>query len=92
VRHYSAAAHAHPAASLIRTQYKQETPKLDFIAGFPSSYPGSHTGIPGDVSFGDVDSGLQQAEIKIEQIYTTPIQHHNRWNLTPRSPSGMATS
>jgi xanthine dehydrogenase YagR molybdenum-binding subunit len=68
---------AHHAASLIRTQYKQETPKLDFIAGFPSSYPGSHTGIPGDVSFGDVDSGLQQAEIKIDQIYTTPIQHHN---------------
>ncbi|PYX48450.1 MAG: acylaldehyde oxidase, partial [Acidobacteria bacterium] len=68
---------AHYAASLIRTQYKQETPKLDFIAGFPSSYPGSHTGIPGDLSFGDVDGGLQQAEIKIDQIYTTPIQHHN---------------
>jgi xanthine dehydrogenase YagR molybdenum-binding subunit len=52
---------AHHAASLIRTQHKRETPKLDFIAGFPSSYLGSHTGIPGDVSFGDVDSGLQQA-------------------------------
>lgn len=68
---------AHYAASLIHVQYKEESPKIDFIAGFPSSYPGSHTGIPGDVSFGDIEGGLQQAEIKVDQIYTTPIQHHN---------------
>lgn len=65
------------AASLIRTQYKEGIPKLDFLAGFPTSYPGSHTGIPGDVSFGDVEKGLEQAEVKIDRIYTTPIQHHN---------------
>ncbi|HEX3739019.1 MAG TPA: xanthine dehydrogenase family protein molybdopterin-binding subunit [Terriglobales bacterium] len=65
------------AASLLKIQYKEEAAKLDFIAGFPASYPGSHTGIPGDLSFGDVESGLSAAEIKIDQIYTTPIQHHN---------------
>jgi xanthine dehydrogenase YagR molybdenum-binding subunit len=65
------------AAYLIRTRYKPETAKLDFVDGFPSSYPGTHTGIPGDVSFGDVEGGLQQAQVKIDQIYTTPIQHHN---------------
>lgn len=65
------------AASLIRTQYKEGTPKLDFLAGFPTSYPGSHTGIPGDVSFGDIEKGIEQAEVKIDQVYTTPIQHHN---------------
>lgn len=65
------------AASLIHAQFRQKAPKLDFVAGFPSSYPGQHTGIPGDLSFGDVESGLQQAEIKVDQIYTTPIQHHN---------------
>ena len=47
------------------------------MAGFPASYPGSHTGIPGDVSYGDTESGLRAAEIKIDQVYTTPIQHHN---------------
>lgn len=65
------------AASLVKIQYKEEPAKLDFMAGFPASYPGSHTGIPGDVSFGDTDSGLREAEIKIDQVYTTPIQHHS---------------
>jgi xanthine dehydrogenase YagR molybdenum-binding subunit len=65
------------ATSLLRPQYKLENSQLDFVAGFPTSYPGSHNDIPGDVSFGNVDDGLQQAEITVDQIYTTPIQHHN---------------
>ncbi|MGH9515416.1 MAG: xanthine dehydrogenase family protein molybdopterin-binding subunit [Terriglobales bacterium] len=65
------------ASTLLKIQYQDQPAKLDFIAGFPASYPGSHTGIPGDLSFGDVESGLRAAEIKIDQIYTTPIQHHN---------------
>jgi xanthine dehydrogenase YagR molybdenum-binding subunit len=65
------------AASLIHIQYQGEPAKLDFMAGFPSSYPGSHTGIPGDMSWGNIEDGLRQAEIKIDQVYTTPIQHHS---------------
>ena len=65
------------AASLIRTQYVETPAKLDFVAGFPTSYPGSHNNEPGDVSWGDIDSGVSQAEVKIDQIYTTPINHHN---------------
>jgi xanthine dehydrogenase YagR molybdenum-binding subunit len=68
---------AQHAASLVKIQYKEQPAKLDFVAGFPASYPGSHTGIRGDLSFGDVESGMRAAEIKIDQIYTTPIQHHN---------------
>jgi xanthine dehydrogenase YagR molybdenum-binding subunit len=68
---------AHYAASLVHVQYEEEPAKLDFMAEFPASYTGSHTGIPGDMSWGDVESGLRQAEIKIDQIYTTPIQHHS---------------
>lgn len=68
---------AQHAASMVHVEYARTDAKLDFEAGFPTSYPGSHTGIPGDVSFGDVDAGLRQAEITIEEIYTTPIQHHN---------------
>lgn len=65
------------ASTLLKIQYQEEPAKLDFIAGFPASYPGSHTGIPGDVSFGDIESGMSAADIKVDQIYTTPIQHHN---------------
>ena len=68
---------AHHAASTIRVEYAKSDAKLNFEAGFPTSYPGSHTGIPGDLSFGDVDAGLRQAEITIDEVYTTPIQHHN---------------
>jgi xanthine dehydrogenase YagR molybdenum-binding subunit len=64
------------AAGLINARYEPSPPKLDFVAGFPSSYPGSHNNEPGDLSWGDVDAGLAQAEIKIDQIYTTPIEHH----------------
>lgn len=65
------------AASLVRTRYEPADPKLDFEAGFPASYPGSHVGEPGDASWGDVEGGLARAEIKIDEVYTTPIQHHN---------------
>ncbi len=68
---------AHYAASMVHVEYAKTDAKLNFEAGFPTSYPGSHTGIPGDVSFGDVDAGLRQAEITINEVYTTPIQHHN---------------
>ncbi len=65
------------AASLIEVHYQDAPPKLDFLAGFPNSYPGSHNNEPGDLSWGDVDAGLAQAEIKVDQLYTTPIEHHN---------------
>jgi xanthine dehydrogenase YagR molybdenum-binding subunit len=68
---------ANYAASLVKVSYEQSVAKLDFIAGFPTSRTASHNNEPGDVSWGDVDAGLSQAEIKIDRIYTTPIEHHN---------------
>ncbi len=65
------------AASLVRVRYQAEPAILDFKAGFARGYPGSHNNEPGDLSFGDVDAGLAKAEIKIDQVYTTPIQHHS---------------
>ena len=32
---------------------------------------------PGDAGWGDVNAGLAQAEVKVEETYTTPIHHHN---------------
>lgn len=68
---------AQHGASLVRPHYEPGPAKLDFQAGFPASYPFTHNGEPGDQSWGDVDAGLGQAAVKIDQIYTTPIQHHN---------------
>ena len=68
---------AHHAAQLVRTRYDVKPAKLDFKAGFPQSYPGEHNGEPGDAGWGDVNAGLAQAEIKVEETYTTPIHHHN---------------
>ncbi len=68
---------AEHAVSLVRPQYQPGPAKLDFEAGFPDSYPSSHNGEPGDQSFGDVNAGLAAAEVTIDAVYTTPIQHHN---------------
>ena len=68
---------AQSGASLVRPEYKTTPAKLDFMAGFPNSYPSSHNNEPGDQSWGNVDAGLADAAVKIDAIYTTPIQHHN---------------
>jgi xanthine dehydrogenase YagR molybdenum-binding subunit len=65
------------ASSLVRVTYEEAPAKLDFLAGFDTSYAGDHSGERGDVSWGDFDGGLRQAAVKVEEIYTTPIQHHN---------------
>jgi xanthine dehydrogenase YagR molybdenum-binding subunit len=65
------------AASLVRVTYADAPSKLDFEAGFATSYTGEHSNEPGDVTWGDVDEGFRQAAVKVDEIYTTPIQHHN---------------
>ncbi len=64
-------------ASLVRPEYDPSGAKLDFRGGFPESYPGSHNNEPGDQSWGDVESGLQSAAVRVDATYTTPIHHHN---------------
>lgn len=65
------------AASLVEVRYEVQPPSLDFLAGFPSSYPGTHNGERGDLNFGDVNAGLAEAEVTVDEVYTTPIHHHN---------------
>src|SRR5258705_6424801 len=65
------------AASLVRVRYRETAARLALEAGFNNSYPGHHNEDPGDASWGNVDGALVQAEIKVDQTYTTPIQHHS---------------
>ncbi|HEY3999231.1 MAG TPA: xanthine dehydrogenase family protein molybdopterin-binding subunit [Candidatus Xenobia bacterium] len=68
---------AREARSKAVVKYSEEKADLDFVGGFPTSHTSSHVGQPGDLSWGDVSAGLQQADVRIEALYTTPIQHHN---------------
>ena len=65
------------AGSLVRVKYETTPAKLDFEGGFPTGHPSQHNGEPGDQSWGDVDAGLAAASVKIDQVYTSPIHHHN---------------
>ncbi|MFO1500650.1 MAG: xanthine dehydrogenase family protein molybdopterin-binding subunit [Verrucomicrobiota bacterium] len=69
--------HAQYAASLVQPQYQRTAAKLDFAGGFGGSYTYTHNGEPGDQSWGDVEAGLNNAAVKVDNVYTTPIQHHN---------------
>lgn len=65
------------AGSLVRVRYETAPAKLDFKGGFPTGHPSQHNGEPGDQSWGDVEAGLAAAAVKVDQVYTTPIHHHN---------------
>ncbi|HEY0795227.1 MAG TPA: xanthine dehydrogenase family protein molybdopterin-binding subunit [Acidisarcina sp.] len=65
------------AASLIKVRYQQTPPKLDFEGSFPTAHPGGHGHDPADIGKGSIEDALAAAEVKIDQVYTTPVQHHN---------------
>jgi xanthine dehydrogenase YagR molybdenum-binding subunit len=65
------------AASCVTIRYEPAPAKLDFKAGFAGAHPSKHNDEPGDQSWGNVEAGLAQASAKVDQVYTTPIHHHN---------------
>ena len=65
------------AGSLIKVRYQEEPAKLDFKAGFRTAHPGGHGKDPADIGKGSIEDGLKQAEVTVDQIYTTPMQNHN---------------
>jgi xanthine dehydrogenase YagR molybdenum-binding subunit len=75
---------AQQAARLIRVIYQEETPHASLHAGLGEAYsPGKFLGfIEPDAQRGDVAAGLAEADVRVEQTYTTPIEHHN-----PMEPS-----
>jgi xanthine dehydrogenase YagR molybdenum-binding subunit len=65
------------AASLLQTRYKTATPILEFKAGFATAHPGGHGKDPADIGIGNVPEGQAQAEVSVDEVYTTPKQNHN---------------
>ncbi|NMF63425.1 xanthine dehydrogenase family protein molybdopterin-binding subunit [Brasilonema octagenarum] len=66
------------AASLVRVSYEEEKPSIEIESESPKAYqPKQFFGSELQVQRGDVAKGFAEAEVKIEQTYTTPIEHHN---------------
>ena len=69
---------AETAASLVKIIYEEAPPTVTVtdaeIFEPESIFFGS---MPGKITRGDVESGKAQADVLVEQIYTTPMEHHN---------------
>ena len=69
-------ARAKYAASLVGVTYAAETARTQFADG-TIVVPKSIHGKPPDSTRGDVDAAVAQAAVHIDNLYTTPIEHHN---------------
>lgn len=66
------------AASLVQTEYEQESPVLDMQQAWERMFaPAEVWGDPPDTLIGNREAGLDQAEILVDQQYCTTVQHHN---------------
>ena len=65
------------AGSLIGVRYEGAPAQLDFEGGFATAHPGGHGHDPADVSEGQLAAGIAAAEVKVDEIYRTPMQNHN---------------
>jgi xanthine dehydrogenase YagR molybdenum-binding subunit len=66
------------AAKLVKVQYSQEPPVIDIEQDIAkASKPKQSNGQDLQAKRGNVEQGLQMADVKIEETYTTPVQHHN---------------
>ncbi|QFG24145.1 xanthine dehydrogenase family protein molybdopterin-binding subunit [Actinomadura sp. WMMB 499] len=69
---------AQEAASLVKVRYRTEGPavRLDDALG-EAFLPPEFNGEPNEFVDGDAEAALARAEVRIEQTYTSPTQHHN---------------
>ncbi len=65
------------ASSLVTVRYQRENPHLNFEGGFATAHPGSHGKDPADKSIGNLEQGMAEGEVKVDQVYTTPLENHN---------------
>jgi xanthine dehydrogenase YagR molybdenum-binding subunit len=75
---------AQQAARLVRASYREERPVTEFSAAaahaFAPGQPKSSdrgTRKPADYRRGEPDRALNDAEVRVEQTYTIPVEHHN---------------
>ncbi len=64
------------AAGLLDVRYAAKPPQLDFQAGFPQAHEGKNK-VPPELSEGDLAAAFKEADVMVDQVYTTPKQNHN---------------
>jgi xanthine dehydrogenase YagR molybdenum-binding subunit len=64
------------AASLVRVTYASEAPRTLFSQGEVVTPKEIHGKSP-DTLRGDADAALASAAVRIDRVYTTPVEHHN---------------
>jgi len=71
--------HARAAAELVRAEYAETAPVVEFAAARDSLYVPKTAGPQAQpiTSRGDVDGGLRAASARVSLTYTTPSHHHN---------------
>jgi xanthine dehydrogenase YagR molybdenum-binding subunit len=70
--------HAVAAAALVHAQYERASPALDFQRERAHAHtPKDVNHAPPDKRWGDVAAGERVAEVRVDAIYTTPMQTHN---------------
>jgi xanthine dehydrogenase YagR molybdenum-binding subunit len=66
------------AAANVDVAYVAQPALLDFDRGKSSAYkPEKLTRDPSDKAWGDFEAGLAQSEVRIDQAYSTSMEHHN---------------
>jgi xanthine dehydrogenase YagR molybdenum-binding subunit len=69
---------AQRAAELVRVNYEEQPPAINMNRERDKARkPKQVAGKAADVTRGDVDAGLAAAEVKVEETYYTPTEHHN---------------
>ena len=70
---------AREAARLIQIEYQAEPPRAELESRLSEAYPPQpfFGGIPPEYRRGDPAHGLDEAAVRVEQTYSTPIEHHN---------------
>jgi xanthine dehydrogenase YagR molybdenum-binding subunit len=66
------------AAARIKATYAPSQAMLDFDrAKGSATVPAVAGPTPADVRWGDVAAGMAQAEVRVDAVYSTPMEHHN---------------
>ena len=66
------------AASKLRISYERSSPTLDFSQAKAHGHPpASMIGGEPDTERGNIEQGLATGAVRIEAVYTTPMEHHN---------------
>jgi xanthine dehydrogenase YagR molybdenum-binding subunit len=70
--------HATDAARQLRITYQSQPPTADFTQAKPRAHaPDKPQGRQTDTTRGDLDAGLRAGSVRIDAVYTTPMEHHN---------------